>query len=44
MKERWPALCGIPKDFVGYLANNAGVCLAKEGLQATKKLSLEQGA
>jgi L-2-hydroxyglutarate oxidase LhgO len=44
MKKRYPALIAIPDDFVGYLAENAGVVKAREGLMATKKLSLEQGA
>ena len=41
MKKRYPALIAMPDDFVGYLAENAGVVKAREGLMATKKLSLE---
>lgn len=32
MKVRWPALIGIPNDFVGYWANNAGIVKARDGL------------
>ncbi len=44
MKARWPGLIGIPNDFVGFFASNAGIVKAKEGLMATKQLALAQGA
>ena len=44
VKKRWPGLSGLPDDFVGYFAFNAGIVKAKEGIMACKKLSIDQGA
>ncbi len=44
MKSRWPGLIAMPNDFVGFFAHNAGIVKAHDGLMATKKLSIEQGA
>ena len=44
MKDTWPALQAMPDDFAGFLAEKAGVVKARDGLQACKKLCLEQGA
>ena len=40
VKRRWPALEALPEDFAGYLAPNAGIVKARDGLQACKQLSL----
>jgi len=34
----------MPDDFVGFFAHNAGIVKAKDGLMATKELSIAQGA
>jgi len=44
LRQRWPGLGALPEDFAGFFAHNAGVVKAREGLQACKRLSIEQGA
>jgi L-2-hydroxyglutarate oxidase LhgO len=44
LKSRYPGLAGLPSDFHGFFAHKAGIVRAAVGLQATKKLALEQKA
>lgn len=44
MKARYPGLAGLPDDFHAFMAHKAGIVRAAIGLQATKRLAVEQKA